>query len=176
MALTAALENVRGLRKTLENLGVAVVLLDRLEASIPPSRAQRAPDVKVSKVLIQTRTLPRNEGTVVWATAQTGDALQYTTRIGFHPNQVVHCTCPDLKQRRLPCKHVAALAVECRKRFWSILDILEKDLTQLEAPTQQAVVELATLTAQVAAKETQCDTLSQQAQTALTDSLKALES
>jgi hypothetical protein len=129
--LQAASDNLENLSATMRNLDAANTLLDRLDAAVPQSRAQRAPSVKVSKVQIKTTYLPNNGGGIpVVATGITGEK-NYATRITFHPKQGFHCTCPDSMQRKVACKHVAALAVECRKRFWAIYGILEEDVERL---------------------------------------------
>ena len=129
--LQAATGAIQGLVKTKENLESCTRVLDRLESMVHVSRAAKAPDVKVANVTIQTRSLPGNIGEVVQVTAQTGDAGQYNTRVTFAPKNGFRCTCPDLERRHQACKHVAALAVECRKRFWALSDLLMVDIDKL---------------------------------------------
>jgi len=139
-ALQEASSSLANLNATMGNTKDAITLLDRLDAATPSSRAQRAPNVKVSGVQIKATFLPGNGGGIpVIATATTGEG-GYQTRITFHPKQGFHCTCPDFQQRKHACKHVAALGVECRKRFWAIMDLIEGDvetmsiqLTELES-------------------------------------------
>ncbi len=150
-----------GLSKTLNNLNEANALLDRLEKAVPSSRAQRAPNVPVSNVKLTTSTLPDGSGVPTAVTATTGDG-GYKTRIVFQPKQGFNCTCPDLQKRRAACKHVAALAVECRKRFWAIMDLIEGDVERYS-------IHLVDL-------ESAADKLSKNAVQSLASSLKALES
>lgn len=159
--LQIAAAALSGLSKTLNNLNEANSLLDRLEKAVPASRAQRAPNVPVSNVKLTTITLPDGSGVPTVVTATTGDG-GYKTRIMFQPKQGFNCTCPDLQNRRAACKHVAALAVECRKRFWSIMGVIENDVERLSIQ----LVEL----------ESTADRLSKTAVQSLASSLKALES
>lgn len=150
---------IAGMRQTLSNLQVANSLLDRLESAVPSSRAQRAPDVPVSKVEITTQTLPDGSGVPVSVTATTGSG-EYRTRITFQPKQGFHCTCPDLQKRRAACKHVAALAVICRKRFWAISELIETDVN--------------TFTERLVALESAAERLSSESLRSLGSSLTAL--
>lgn len=121
----AAISIVR-LSKTLDNLTAANALLDRLEALVSSTRARRVPEVAVSNIVIAMESLPDGSGVPVRAAAVTG-MNNYNTRITFRPKQGFHCTCPDLQDHRRACKHVAALATECRKRFWSVMSLIESD-------------------------------------------------
>lgn len=159
--LQSAATAIRGLSKTLGNLQTANELLDRLERAVPSSRAQRAPNVVVSDVKINSQLLPDGSGVPVTATAVTGSG-GYKTRITFQPKQGFNCTCPDLQQRRAACKHVAALAVECRRRFWAIADLIEGDVERFSI--------------QLADMESSAERLSAESLRSLGDSLKALES
>lgn len=152
---------LQGLSKTLGNLQTANVLLDRLEKSVSISRACRAPDVHVSGTVIESQTLPDGSGVPLRATAVTG-TNGYKTRIVFQPKQGFNCTCPDLQQRRAACKHVAALAVECRKRFWGVMDAVERDVERFSIQ----IVEL----------ESAAERLSSESLRSLANSLKALGS
>ena len=165
----AAISAVNGLSSTLRNLDSATVLLDRLESVIPSTRAQRAPTVKVVGVRVITNTLPGNEGIPVQVTAKTGDNGQYDSRITFHPKQGFNCTCPDLQQRRLACKHVAALAVTCRKRFWAISDLISADVASLKPRVEIIERTYRELSVQVQG-------VASEASDSLASSLKALES
>lgn len=149
------------LSRTLNNLVAANALLDRLESQVMSSRAQRAPKVRVSDVRITTQTLPDGSGIAVQATATTGDK-GYNTLIRFHPRQSVNCTCPDLQNRRMACKHVAALAVECRRRLTAIMDMVERDVERFSI--------------QIEGIETSANTLASTATSSLSNSLRALES
>lgn len=159
--LQSAATTIQGLSKTLGNLQSANELLNRLERAVPSSRAQRAPNVIVSDVKINAELLPDGSGVPVFATAMTGSG-GYKTRITFRPKQGFNCTCPDLQQRRAACKHVAALAVECRKRFWAIADLIEGDVERFSI--------------QIADLESSAERLSAESFRALGDSLKALGS
>lgn len=159
--LQSAATAIRGLSKTLGNLQTANELLNRLERAVPSSRAQRAPNVIVSNIKITTQMLQDGTGVPLSATAMTGSA-GYKTRITFQPKPGFNCTCPDLQQRRAACKHVAALAVECRKRFWAIADLIEGDVERFS-------IQLADL-------ESSAERLSAESFRTLGDSLKALES
>jgi len=128
--LQAAIEAIDGLVKTKENLTISTKVLDRLEALVHVSRASKAPDVKVTDVEIKT-TQHGNVGVVTQVTAKTGDNAQYNTRITLAPNPGFRCTCPDLEKRHKACKHVAALAVVCRKRIWVLSDLLQADIDKL---------------------------------------------
>lgn len=137
--LQAARDAIAGLVKTRERLDAGTKVLDRLESLVHISRARRAPDVSVTNVAIQTGT-QSGVGVVVQVTANTGDFGQYNTRITFTPKAGYKCSCPDLAKRHVACKHVAALAVVCRKRFWALSDVLTasidkmgKDRDELEA-------------------------------------------
>lgn len=152
---------LQGLSKTLGNLQTANVLLDRLEKSVSISRACRAPDVHVSGTVIESQTLPDGSGVPLRATAVTG-TNGYKTRIVFQPKQGFNCTCPDLQQRRAACKHVAALAVECRKRFWAVMDLMEADAERIAI--------------QITELEAAANSLASKANSALDSSLRALES
>jgi hypothetical protein len=161
-SLQTASAVVANLTETLRNVEALNPLLDRLDHAIPSSRAQRAPNVKVNTVAIKTTVLPNGSGTPTQVSAKTGDQGQYDTRINLSPKQGFHCTCPDLQQRRLACKHVAALAVETRKRFWAIQGVIEGDVERLSI--------------QLTELESAVDTLTSHAQGALESTLKALES
>ena len=159
--LLSASVAIRGLTQTLRNLQDAVDLLDRLEKAVPSSRAQRAPNVSVSNVSLTTQMLPDGSGVPGVATATTGEK-GYKTRITFQPKQGFNCTCPDLQNRKMACKHVAALAVACRKRFWAITDLIENDVERFSIQ----IVEL----------ENVAEKLSVETLSSLGSSLKALES
>ena len=150
-----------GLSKTLGNLQTANELLNRLERAVPPSRAQRAPNVPVSHVIITTQMLPDGSGVPATASASTGSA-GYKTRLTFQPKPGFNCTCPDLQQRRAACKHVAALAVECRKRFWVLADQIEGNVERFSARLGEL--------------ESSAGKLSADSLRSLGDSLKALDS
>lgn len=79
--------------------------LTALAKIIDPARAARAADVKVTSVKLATF-----DGVIVEASAFTGENGKYATRISFLPRRAVACSCPDAHQRRVPCKHVSALA------------------------------------------------------------------
>lgn len=130
--LQAAGTCLNGLVQTVANLEEGTKVLNRLEALVHVSRAARAPDVKVTDVVIKTNTLPGNIGEVVQITACTGDFGQYFTRITLSPKPGFRCSCPDLEKRQHACKHVAALAVVCRKRFWDLSDLLQGDIVKLK--------------------------------------------
>jgi hypothetical protein len=133
------------------NTKAAITLLDRLDAAVPSSRAHRAPTVKVSGVQVKTTFIPNNGGGIpVVATAVTGEG-GYQTRITFHPKPAFHCTCPDFQQRKHACKHVAALAVECRKRFWAIEGLIENDVEALSIQLTELESALNTMTANAGA-------------------------
>ena len=87
--------------------------------------------MKIASVELTTLMFPGNVGVVAQITAKTGDTAQYNTRISLAPKPGFKCTCPDLKKRKQPCKHVAALAVVCRKRIWSLSDLLQTDIARL---------------------------------------------
>lgn len=70
-----------------------------------PARTARAASVTVEGV-----KLSLNGATLVGVTARTGEGSKYATRIVFAPRRGFHCTCPDATQRKVACKHVAALA------------------------------------------------------------------
>lgn len=129
--LQKATDALNGLAKTKENLEIATRVLDRLESMVHVSRAAKAPDVKVAEVSVSTMVLPTNVGVVTQVTAKTGDNGQYNTRITLAPRPGFRCTCPDLEKRKQACKHVAALAVVCRKRFWALSDLLQADIEAL---------------------------------------------
>lgn len=166
--ILAANAAVDVLTNTLRNLDSATVLLDRLESVIPSTRAQRAPSVKVVAVRISTVALP-TEGIPVQVTAKTGDTGQYNSRITFHPKQGFNCSCPDLQQRKMACKHVAALAVECRKRFWAISDLITADVDSLKSQVEAIESTYRNLSVQVLEIESK-------ASDALGDALKILGS
>lgn len=69
-----------------------------------PARAARANTVQVTNLHLDV-----TGASVTGCTAVTGDA-GYCTRIKFWPRRAVSCTCPDATQRKVACKHVAALA------------------------------------------------------------------
>jgi hypothetical protein len=130
--LREADEAIERLVKTSENISASTKVLDRLEALVHVSRAAKAPDVKVTDVKVRTLRTSNEVGAVSHVTAKTGDTAQYGTRITFTPKAGFNCTCPDLEKRRLPCKHVAALAVVSRKKFWALSDQLQTDITELQ--------------------------------------------
>jgi len=70
-----------------------------------PARAVRAATVTVESV-----KLSLNGATLNGVTARTGEGGKYATRITLGPRRGFHCTCPDCTQRKVACKHVAALA------------------------------------------------------------------
>ena len=70
-----------------------------------PARAVRAATVTVESV-----KLSLSGATLNGVTARTGEGGKYNTRISFAPRRGFHCTCPDFQQRKVACKHVAALA------------------------------------------------------------------
>lgn len=129
--LQAATDAITGLVKTKGNLDTSTRVLNRLEALVHVSRASKAPSVKVTDVVIKTGTLPGNVGEITQVTAKTGDFAQYNTRITLAPRPGFKCTCPDLEKRHTACKHVAALAVACRKRIWALSDLLQADIDKL---------------------------------------------
>lgn len=159
--LQSASTAITRLSRTLNHLVAANALLDRLETQVMASRAQRASNVRVSDVKLATQTLSDGSGIPVQVTAKTGDK-GYNTRITFHPRQGVNCTCPDLQNRKMACKHVAALAIECRKRLTAIMDIIEGDVERFSI--------------QIEGIETSANTLASTAAASLTNSLRALES
>lgn len=72
---------------------------------VAPARAARAAAVSVLEVKIKL------EGSEITGfTARTGEGGKYATRLTLSPRRGFHCTCPDLQQRRVACKHVVALA------------------------------------------------------------------
>ena len=79
--------------------------LTALTAATNPVRAARASTVAVTGLKLATF-----DGTIVEASAFTGENGKYATRISFMPRRTVNCTCPDATQRKVPCKHTAALA------------------------------------------------------------------
>ena len=167
--LQGAIDALNGLVKTKENLTVGTKVLDRLEALVHVSRAAKAPDVKVTDVVIATNTLPGNVGEVTQVTAKTGDFAQYNTRITLSPKPGFKCTCPDLEKRHTACKHVAALAVVARKRFWALSDLLQADIDKLGKERDE-------LEALYTAVPLLTRNLTTKAGEALTGALKTLES
>ena len=166
--LQAAIDALNGLVKTRENLTGVTKVLDRLEALVHVSRAAKAPDVKVTDVVIKTSTLPGNVGEVTQVTAKTGDFAQYNTRITLS-KPGFKCTCPDLEKRQSVCKHVAALAVVCRKRIWALSDLLQADIEKLGKERDE-------LEALYTAVPLLTRNLTAKAGDALSSSLKTLES
>jgi uncharacterized Zn finger protein len=81
--------------------------LRALVAVTDPTRAARAGAVAVEGV-----KLSLSGATITGVTARTGEGGKYTTRIVLAPRRGFHCTCPDCTQRRVACKHVAALAAQ----------------------------------------------------------------
>lgn len=167
--LQGAIDALNGLVKTKENLTIGTKVLDRLEALVHVSRAAKAPDVKVTDVVIKTETLPGNVGVVTQVTAKTGDLAQYNTRITLSPRPGFKCTCPDLEKRHMACKHVAALAVVARKRFWALSDLLQADIDKLGKERDE-------LEALYTAVPLLTRNLTTKAGEALTGALKTLES
>lgn len=167
--LQGAIDALNGLVKTKENLTIGTKVLDRLEALVHVSRAAKAPDVKVTDVVIKTETLPGNVGVVTQVTAKTGDLAQYNTRITLSPKPGFRCTCPDLEKRHTACKHVAALAVVARKRFWALSDLLQADIDKLGKERDE-------LEALYTAVPLLTRNLTTKAGEALTGALKTLES
>lgn len=167
--LQGAIDALNGLVKTKENLTIGTRVLDRLEALVHVSRAAKAPDVKVTDVAIKTETLPGNVGVVTQVTAKTGDTAQYNTRITLSPKPGFKCTCPDLEKRHAACKHVAALAVVARKRFWALSDLLQADIDKLGKERDE-------LEALYTAVPLLTRNLTTKAGEALTGALKTLES
>jgi hypothetical protein len=70
-----------------------------------PARAVRA-----ATVTVESLKLSLNGATITGVSARTGEGGKYATRIVFAPRRGFHCTCPDFQQRKVACKHVAALA------------------------------------------------------------------
>lgn len=159
--LQSAATVIQGLSKTLANLKSANDLLNRLEKAVPSSRAQRAPNVSVSNVSVTTQLLPDGSVILMRASAVTG-SNGYQTRITFQPKQGFHCTCPDLQQRRTACKHIAALAVECRKRFWDVENRVEADVERFSI--------------QITELEFEAEKLSSDSLKSLASAIKSLES
>jgi len=79
--------------------------LAALATATNPARAARAATVPVTGLKLATF-----DGTIVEASAFTGENGKYATRISFMPRRAVRCTCPDCVNRKVVCKHVAALA------------------------------------------------------------------
>ena len=79
--------------------------LTALATATNPARAARAATVAVTSFKLATF-----DGEIVEASAFTGEGGKYATRVTFMPRRGVNCTCPDATQRRVPCKHVAAVA------------------------------------------------------------------
>lgn len=70
------------------------------------ARKSRAASVKVKDLQIKF------EDRMVMATAMTGtDSCSYKTVIKFLPVRAVSCDCPDSRLKKIPCKHVAAMAM-----------------------------------------------------------------
>jgi uncharacterized Zn finger protein len=79
--------------------------LSALARVMDPARAQRAASVEVEGL-----KLSLNGATLTGVTARTGEGGKYATRITLGPRRSVACSCPDATQRKVACKHVAALA------------------------------------------------------------------
>jgi len=125
--LQSASEAIYKLSRTLNNVAAAITMLGRLETGASAPRAQKASNVRVSNVQVITQILPSGGGAPIRVMAKTGDA-GYTTRITFHPKQGIKCTCLDFQTRKMACKHVYALAAECRMRLNAILNIIDRDV------------------------------------------------
>lgn len=81
--------------------------LTALATATNPARAARAATVPVSGLKLATF-----DGAIVEVTAFTGENGKYATRISFLPRRAVACTCADATQRKVPCKHTAAVAAQ----------------------------------------------------------------
>jgi len=79
--------------------------LAALATATNPARAARASTVPVAGFKITTF-----DGAIVEASAFTGENGKYATRVSFLPRRAVNCTCPDCVNRKVVCKHVAAVA------------------------------------------------------------------
>ena len=89
------------------------------------------------------------------------DIPGYEVRIDLGTSRF-HCSCDDHGRSGAACKHVAALAVECRKRFWAVMDLMEADAERIAI--------------QITELEAAANSLASKANSALDSSLRALES
>jgi hypothetical protein len=100
--------------------------LTRLIGMGESRRLARAKDVAVGSY-----ALGHNSASVS-ADTTTGGRV-YQTRITFQPRTGFRCTCPDVQNRRVPCKHVLALAMSANTQVGDNRIFLLEDVRKAKA-------------------------------------------